>query len=575
MTFRAKIVIGFALIQAILLLILIVVGVNVIRSSNMEKLQDHSISMVDLFAQVVVTPVVSSDLASLQEMTNALSEHPGVTFVRVTSVEGTILAESGDVRGGREHEGDVFIATASILVGAQTFGILEIGQSTVEVEAVIVDVTRDFVIIALVGIGLTIGFSLIMSTYLSRRLQALETGAAKIAGGDLGYQISHMEKDELGAVATAFNNMSTRLSRVYGELAESEQRFETVSDHLPAALYRRIIRPDSSTYFDYVSPGVEEIFGLPAEAYIENSDLFNDAITEETRARLSDDWTRSIETGEPMNHEYEIVRPDGKRRWLRSWAGVHTTDDGNTVFDGLVLDVTKDKELDLIKTEFVSIVNHELRTPLTSIQGALALISNAPTDAIDSKYRGMVEIAYRNCGRLAQLVNDILDMDKIASGNVVLRCARQSALDLVHEGLESTQSFAEAMGKGLTVVGGAKDVQIDVDGNRIVQVLTNLMSNAVKFEPKGGQVTIEIAVRDQTVRFSVTDHGEGVPLEFHDRIFDKFAQAEDTRTRKHEGTGLGLAISKALVEAHGGEIGFESTPGVRTTFWFDLQLSTK
>jgi PAS domain S-box-containing protein len=235
-------------------------------------------------------------------------------------------------------------------------------------------------------------------------------------------------------------------------------------------------------------------------------------------------------------------------------------------------DITHHKRIDRLKSEFISTVSHELRTPLTSIRGALGLLGGGAAGLLSPQAQSMVDVATRNSERLLTLINDLLDIEKIESGNMKLNLAVLSPAELVHQTVDSLRSYAQQFQVEMIEQDEAGGACIEGDAARLTQVLANLLSNAIKFSPAGASVDVRIIRHDGWLRLSVNDRGPGIPEAFHDRIFSKFSQADASDSRAKGGTGLGLAISKAIVELHGGRIGFDSRPGGGSIFYFDLPV---
>ena len=233
-------------------------------------------------------------------------------------------------------------------------------------------------------------------------------------------------------------------------------------------------------------------------------------------------------------------------------------------------DITERKKIDRMKNEFISTVSHELRTPLTSIRGSLGLVAGGVAGAIPPQAKTMIDIAHKNSERLVRLINDILDIEKIESGKMVFDLKPQELMPLVEQAIEANHAYAEQFGVTIVLRHAKPGAMVNVDADRLTQVLTNLLSNAAKFSPRNAPVEVAVSRRDGALRVAVTDHGPGIPAEFHDRIFQKFAQADSSDTRQKGGTGLGLSISKAIVERLGGQIGFTTALGGGTTFYVDL-----
>ena len=241
-------------------------------------------------------------------------------------------------------------------------------------------------------------------------------------------------------------------------------------------------------------------------------------------------------------------------------------------FVAIVRDITERKRMEQMKAEFISTVSHELRTPLTSISGALGLLVGGTLGELPEQATQMLNIAHKNSMRLSHLINDLLDMEKLAAGKMRLDFQVQPLMPLVEQALESIHPYGEQYQVRFELAERADAVQVRVDGIRLQQVLSNFLSNAAKFSPQGGQVEIVVRQRNGLVRIEVIDHGTGIPEEFRSRIFQKFSQADSSNTRQKGGTGLGLAISRELVESMGGTVGFVSAVGQGTHFYCELPV---
>lgn len=222
-----------------------------------------------------------------------------------------------------------------------------------------------------------------------------------------------------------------------------------------------------------------------------------------------------------------------------------------------------------MKDEFVSVVSHELRTPLTAIKGSLQLLVDGDIDDASDRDK-LQRAALSNSERLIRLVNDILDISKIEAGGLQLRRAPVAPYELATTAARSIAQVAAAARVEVTVEAAGDLPAIDVDADRIVQALVNLISNAVKFSPGNAAVDVRVSRDARGVRFAVTDRGPGIPSESIGRLFRKFSQLDNSDARRVSGTGLGLAISKGIVEEHGGHITVESTPGAGSTFTIEL-----
>ncbi len=233
-------------------------------------------------------------------------------------------------------------------------------------------------------------------------------------------------------------------------------------------------------------------------------------------------------------------------------------------------DISKQKEMDRMKGEFVSTVSHELRTPLTSIKGSLGLIKSGTVGEMPPQMESMLDIAYKNSDRLVLLINDILDMEKIEAGQMDYRMRRLDLVSTVRHAIQADSGFGEEYGVEIAISEVPANAYVEGDEIRLAQVLSNLISNAAKFSPVGGRVEVGIDKIGESYRVLVNDNGSGIPDDFKDKIFDKFSQSDSSDTRKSGGTGLGLSIAKAIIERHRGSIDYTSEVGKGTTFFFSL-----
>jgi PAS domain S-box-containing protein len=240
----------------------------------------------------------------------------------------------------------------------------------------------------------------------------------------------------------------------------------------------------------------------------------------------------------------------------------------------VVRDITERRRVEQMKAEFVSTVSHELRTPLTSIAGSLGLLAGGAAGALPERAGRLIGIAQANSQRLVRLINDILDVEKLEAGKLELDLRPLDLREIAARSIEGARGYADELGVALTLTEG-DDAPVRGDADRLVQVVTNLLSNAAKFSPRGGAVTVNVYPEARIARLSVVDQGPGIPEAFRSRIFSKFAQADSSDTRSKGGTGLGLAIAREIAERHGGRLWFESTEGEGATFHLDLPLAVE
>ncbi|MFQ5571238.1 MAG: response regulator [Rhodothermales bacterium] len=275
---------------------------------------------------------------------------------------------------------------------------------------------------------------------------------------------------------------------------------------------------------------------------------------------------RALQKGTLQVFEYQVLVGEELRDFE---ARVVVSGEDETLC--MLRDITERKRVDRLKNEFISVVSHELRTPLTSIAGSLALMSSGIAGALPAQAQTMIGIAHRNSERLVRLINDLLDLQKFESGTMPLKLQPVSLLSLIDQTLEANYAYGQRYGVSFELEGQPPDVWVKVDPDRLMQVMTNLLSNAAKFSPTGSTIRITVAENTDGVRVSVIDQGPGIPEEYHKRLFQKFVQVDASMSRHKEGSGLGLSICKSIIEMHGGRIGFDTKLGEGSAFYFELR----
>jgi len=233
-------------------------------------------------------------------------------------------------------------------------------------------------------------------------------------------------------------------------------------------------------------------------------------------------------------------------------------------------DVSERKRLERLQDEFVTTVSHELRTPMTSIAGSLGLLMGGAAGVLPQSAAHLIDIAHANCRRLVRLVNDILDIKKLELGRSEFNFQRCPARALVEQAIEANRGFADAHGVLVRLVAAAEPFEVEVDPDRFIQVVTNLLSNALKFSPSGEEVVVSLERSGSNIRIALRDHGPGIPPAFKPRIFEKFAQGGGPNGRQKSGTGLGLSIVRQIVMHMHGQVGFDDAPGGGAIFYVDL-----
>lgn len=288
---------------------------------------------------------------------------------------------------------------------------------------------------------------------------------------------------------------------------------------------------------------------------------------------LAHDLLEKTLNGQPQRFEWRHLRFDGTPFDAEVSLNSYHQDDRPYIL-AIVRDISERKRIDRLKDEFVSTVSHEIRTPLTSIRGSLELILGGVAGELPEEVSELLEIADSNSKRLLSLVNELLDIQKLESGQMRMHVSPVNVAGFLQEAINANQPYCDRYQIRTYLLPVEKSWRIQADKARLMQVMSNLLSNAAKFSPAQSGVEIEARLNEDRVRISVTDQGKGIAPSFQPYIFDRFTQADSSDKRRAGGTGLGLNISRAIIELHGGEIKFNSRVGRGTEFYFELPLLT-
>ena len=422
--------------------------------------------------------------------------------------------------------------------------------------------------VAAVAIGL--GFSLFLSTRLVRPVRQLMEATQKIGGGQYDVTIAEVSSDELGRLAHEFNAMvgklkgyhDLNLGRIGWEKRKAEAVIESIDDG--------IVVVDARFKVTGINQTAARVLGLkPAQAIEQH---FLDVIGDE---RIFSFLKQSAETGtvpeiDESNRVFSIQQGEAQRHYHFSITPVKS-EAGSMVGVVLLLrDVTRLKELDRLKTEFVMTASHELRTPLTGIAMSIDLLREQAMGKLDPKEQQLLAAAHEEVQRLKVLVSTLLDLSRIEAGKIEMEFDRVPVQLLFDKAVPpfKAQSDEKSVQLAITLPPGLPRVK--ADAHKITWVLTNLISNALRYTDNGGQIRLRAENYGPQVHISVGDDGPGIPYEYQTKIFQKFVQVKGD---KASGSGLGLAICREIVRAHGGAIWVDSTPGRGSTFTFTLPVS--
>ncbi|MDH5484510.1 MAG: PAS domain S-box protein [Gammaproteobacteria bacterium] len=374
------------------------------------------------------------------------------------------------------------------------------------------------------------------------------------------------ENNEIIGVLGTYQDISKR-KQIEDTLNHNRDRLSSILDNMVDGL----VTIDEMGLIESFNKAAEHIFGYGSDEVTGKniSMLMPQPYAQEHDGYLANFRTTGIKKIIGIGREVEGLRKDGTTFPLDLAISEVTLGD-KRIFSGIIRDITDRKKMEKIKNEFISTVSHELRTPLTSIRGSLGLLNGGAVGELPEQAREMLKIASNNTERLLILINDILDIQKIESGNMAFDFKPLKLTEFLEQALIDNKAYGDQYGVSFKLTQTTEHIQVFADRSRLMQVMSNLLSNAAKFSSAGDTIEITSAIHKDSVRISVTDHGPGIPLEFQPRLFEKFSQSDSSDTRQKGGTGLGLSISKLIAEQHGGRIGFISQQGIGSCFYIDL-----
>ena len=404
--------------------------------------------------------------------------------------------------------------------------------------------------------------------YVANVITAYELGRAFLAAYGLRTAYQRLSADNAEIQAQLAEQLDSLLD-AHREVQAAGRKLRLFSERAPISVFE--LDP-GATILD-MNPAAENLFGYAAPELIGRSWIAM-VLGPDERSRAQTWWPGFVAAGKPVTLIAEqCLRRDGLELACE-WTLTPLSDEEGRV-NSIVLqgrDITQARAAERMRSEFTSTLSHELRTPLTSILGSLQLLRSGALGDMDRDQGELVEVAERNGQRLLDLINEVLDIEKIESGRLTLMPEPMPIDSLLNESVRLNQGYADRFRANLALHGAVPGVIVRADRKRLMQVMTNLLSNAAKFSPPNSAVDVSVSRPGDTVRVEVSDRGPGIPEAFRSKIFGRFAQADSADSRIKGGTGLGLAVSKRLIELMQGRIGFEDRPGGGTTFFFELPV---
>lgn len=417
------------------------------------------------------------------------------------------------------------------------------------------------IIYTLVLASTVIIFSLIFVFYLTKQIlkpiKELEKGIKEVADRNFQQHVEVASEDEIGSLANEFNEMISKLKEYekinIKKLLMEKEKSEAVVNNLNNPL----IVTDHDHKIVLINEVAKKLFSL-------NKNIINTHFLEVIQAEEIFEYIKNPE--EKEKNIFNFTK-DGKEKHYRISTNKVVDEDEEYQFTVTLLeDITNLKEIDNMKSEFVSTVSHEFRTPLTSMNMGLSMVINEDTGKLNEEQRELLEAAYEDVERLTGLVNDLLDLSKIESGRIEMEFDKVNINEIVEKTLDPFYKQAKEKEIALNFNKQENNIFAWADPTKVSWVISNLIGNALRYADNG-EIEIKAEVKGRRVLVSVTDDGPGIPKEYQSKIFDKFVRAGNDKNEK-SGTGLGLAISKEIITAHNGRIWVESEEGKGSTFSF-------
>lgn len=442
-------------------------------------------------------------------------------------------------------------------------------------------------------------FAVIHAEDLDRVRQSIEVSAAQLSLWTISFRVNHPVRGLIWVHGDAkperladgsflwhgFLSDITHEKTAELELLEINALRQAIFDAASVA----IISVDIHGTIAVFNRGAELMLGYSADELIgkETPAIFHlrsemAARAEELKQELGRDiemgfdvFVAQARLGKTDEREWTYVRKDAAHLTvLLAVSALYDNTGEMRGFIGIARDITELKRIERIKNEFIATVSHELRTPLTSISGSLSLVLNGAAGDLPEPMERMLLIAHKNSERLIYLVNDLLDMEKLIAGKIHFDMHKKLLRPLLEQALLVNSIYAKQYHVSYELNWQLPELTVSVDEHRLAQILANYLSNAAKFSKPGGKVVVSAELLENQVRVRVTDTGIGIARDFHAQIFEKFFQVDASDARQKSGTGLGLAICKGLIERMNGSVGFESTPGHGSSFYFTLPCVT-
>lgn len=470
----------------------------------------------------------------------------------------------GDILRDPQTGHRVRVMAVPIQTDNETIGAIYIEASLEEIYEQVKEANNILITGTFIGIGITIVLIILLSRTITSPILSMNEQAKRMAEGDFSRQVPVYGDDEIGQLAMSFNDLTTKLKEANASKEREQKRLSSVLTHMTDG----VIATDQYGKVILLNKRAEELLEMPRELVLGKflPDVLR--IQESTATFDLSKYNDSILL-DFSNDEREYILE-------ASFTAIQKDDGPTTGLIAILHDVTEKQKIEQERKEFVANVSHELRTPLTTLKSYLEALEYGAID--DKETAGkFIKVMQNETERMIRLVTDLLQLSKMDSKDFSIQWQFVDFQKYLHETIDRFEMLAEE--KKITFVRHIPPypVLVEMDKDKITQVIDNIVSNALKYAPQNSEITIRLKEEEEGIRVFISDQGLGIPREQQSKIFDRFYRIDKARAREMGGTGLGLAIAKELVQAHGGEIGVDSIYGYGTTIFFTLpyKASTK
>jgi len=574
-----------AVVSVIIIAFGVVLTALSVRAQNARlhhELEERGKLLTTVIAANATDPLAMLEVRELRKMISEARDQENVLDAVAFDEDGRVLTD-GTVVNPRRHsliseaalrhamgseallvefDGDAMTVTRPLHLGARVLGGIRLRYSLASLADDQASLARRTALVGAIFALMGVLAAALLAEAVTRPLNEVIQATRVLSEGKPVPRLTVRTADEVGELAEAFNEMTRKLRDTTVSRDYLDRVLETMGECLvvtgPDGTITRVNRAVCSLS----GVGEDELLGQNCR------DLFR---APQGHVSLLDALGPD---GSAHGLETELLARGGESVPVMISVGAMEENLGRArSYVVVAADIGERLRHEEQKDEFVTMVHHEVRAPLTAVRGAIGLLEGGVAGELGERGRELVEIALRNSERMGRLVNDILASRKLDSGRMEFRFEKVEMMPLIEQAIDSTLAYASNHKVRFELEEGVPGATVQVDPDRMIQVLTNVLSNAVRFSPEDDVVTVNASRQDQILRVAVSDAGPGIPEDFRDHVFEAFARGEHDDWRHRSGTGLGMSISKGIIEELGGAITFETELGTGTTFLIDIPES--